>query len=125
MEVPDLETGERIALLGVVSGFLGSILAWSGAAPQLVVAPDGPALVVLAVATASGIIILLRPWQSVDQLGVAGGGGLIVGVVTRSAAGLLDAAGTGLGLGIYLTVLSGLALLLGGGLDFLFERSDE
>lgn len=125
MEIPGFKRGERIGLLGVISGFLGSIVAWSGAASHLFVAPDGPSLVVLAVATVSGIVILLRSWQSVDQLLVAGAGGLIVGIVGRSAAGLLNAAGTGLGLGIYLTVFSGLALLLGGGLDFLFESTDE
>lgn len=125
MEVPNFERGERIALLGVLSGFLGSIVAWSGAVPRLLIAPEGPQLIVLVVSTGAGVIILLRTWQSVDQLIVAGGGGLLIGVVGRSAAGLLKAAGTGLGLGIYLTLLAGLSLLLGGGLDFLFRPSSE
>jgi hypothetical protein len=125
METPTVERGERIALLGVVSGFLGSMLAWSGTASQLLIAPEGPRLVLLAVVTVSGIVILVRPWQALEQLVVAGGGGLIVGIAGRSATGLLNAAGTSLGLGIYLSVLAGLSLLIGGGLDFIFASKDE
>lgn len=125
METLSLQRGERIALLGVIGGFLGSILTWSGAGSRLFVAPQGPRLVLLVVATVSGIIILLRPWQSVDRLIVAGAGGLIIGIVGRSVAGLLNATGTGLGLGIYLTVFAGLSLLVGGGLDFLLGTSES
>lgn len=122
--------GQRLGLAGAALVAVGSVLAWTGSASSLVVAPSvegvtslsSPRSVVLLGAFVVWVVVLFRDWSWVEQLVVAAGGGLVVGLVGPRFLDRLGGGGEAVGVGLVLVVAGGVLLLVGGGLDYVTER---
>lgn len=124
MGFDELRSGEKVSIFGAALIVLGSLLPWASIRGPAATGLDGNGLFTLAFAMVAVGLLAAGERDRTNRRAVLGLGVLIalVAVVSALAAGALAAPGSG----VYVTVVGGIALAAGSGLDYSdFEAHEE
>lgn len=130
MNWSDLSTGEQTGLAGAVVTVLGTFLPWATVGALSVSGVDGDGVIALVLAAAAAGVILVRDWETTDQLAVAAIG-VVCLLVGLGAWGNVSSMGNGFinvtpGIGLFVTMFGSAMLIAGGVVGYRNEdEADE
>lgn len=123
MDVQDLETGAKVALVGALLTVVGALLTWVDASIVTVSGIDGDGIFTLLFGVGVGAIVLLVGWDRNGAIGTAVLGLLTVLIAANVYTSLDEMAmgGTDVvsaGGGLHLTLIGGIIVIIAGVLGY-------